>query len=230
MFKKVKKKGKIITPIAIQSEEEIKTDNKESLKDKDNSTRDIEEIRNKIQAKKKKVQRGITIKPIIVDIPKKEDFDLPIEEQTENNIKKVFIPETKIKEQANQFLGVKRENEEKIKEQGRIGLLKMQKEIYTLPENLKPQITTQDDYVENLIKLSTAGIIDVPIPLESKMKNEEIKYTTNQDLFNNENNQQNNNTILNEKFGNVFINQQGRKMKFIRQREKEENKQIEQFY
>ena len=105
----------------------------------------------------------------------------------------------------------------------------MQKEIYTLPENLKPQITTQDDYVENLIKLSTAGIIDVPIPLESKMKNEEIKYTTNQDLFNSDI-KQNNNTIINEKFGNVFINQQGRKMKFIRQREKEENKKIEQLY
>ena len=224
MFKKVKKKGKIITPIAIQGEEENKNDNKESLKDKSDSTIDIEEIR-----KKKKVQRGITIKPIIVDVPKKEDFALPIEEQTENNIKKVFIPETKIKEQANQFLGVKRENEEKIKEQGRIGLLKMQKEIYTLPENLKPQITTQDDYVENLIKLSTAGIIDVPIPLESKMKNEEIKYTTNQYLFNSDINQ-NNNTIINEKFGNVFINQQGRKMKFIRQREKEENKKIEQLY
>ena len=229
MFKKVKKKGKIITPIAIQGEEENKNDNKESLKDKSDSTIDIEEIRNKIQAKKKKVQRGITIKPIIVDVPKKEDFALPIEEQTENNIKKVFIPETKIKEQANQFLGVKRENEEKIKEQGRIGLLKMQKEIYTLPEILKPQITTQDDYVENLIKLSTAGIIDVPIPLESKMKNEEIKYTTNQYLFNSDINQ-NNNTIINEKFGNVFINQQGRKMKFIRQREKEENKKIEQLY
>ena len=229
MFKKVKKKGKIITPIAIQGEEENKNENKESLKDKSDSTIDIEEIRNKIQAKKKKIQRGITIKPIIVDVPKKEDFALPIEEQTENNIKKVFIPETKIKEKANQFLGVKRENEEKIKEQGRIGLLKMQKEIYTLPENLKPQITTQDDYVENLIKLSTAGIIDVPIPLESKMKNEEIKYTTNQYLFNSDINQ-NNNTIINEKFGNVFINQQGRKMKFIRQREKEENKKIEQLY
>ena len=38
------------------------------------------------------------------------------------------------------------------------------------------------------------------------------------------------NTIINEKFGNVFINQQGRKMKFIRQREKEENKKIEQLY
>ena len=225
----MKKKGKIITPIAIQGEEENKNDNKESLKDKSDSTIDIEEISNKIQAKNKKVQRGITIKPIIVDVPKKEDFALPIEEQTENNIKKVFIPETKIKEQANQFLGVKRENEEKIKEQGRIGLLKMQKEIYTLPENLKPQITTQDDYVENLIKLSTAGIIDVPIPLESKMKNEEIKYTTNQYLFNSDINQ-NNNTIINEKFGNVFINQQGRKMKFIRQREKEENKKIEQLY
>ena len=61
MFKKVKKKGKIITPIAIQGEEENKNDNKESLKDKSDSTIDIEEIRNKIQAKKKKVQRGITI-------------------------------------------------------------------------------------------------------------------------------------------------------------------------
>ena len=46
MFKKVKKKGKIITPIAIQGEEENKNDNKESLKDKSDSTIDIEEIRN----------------------------------------------------------------------------------------------------------------------------------------------------------------------------------------
>lgn len=33
MFKKVKKKGKIITPIAIQGEEENKNDNKLSTKE-----------------------------------------------------------------------------------------------------------------------------------------------------------------------------------------------------
>ena len=49
MFKKVKKKGKIITPIAIQGEEENKNENKESLKDKSDSTIDIEEIRNTIK-------------------------------------------------------------------------------------------------------------------------------------------------------------------------------------
>ena len=147
-----------------------------------------------------------------------------------NNIKKIFIPETKIKEQTNNFLGIKREKEEKMKEQGRLGLLKMQKEIYTLPEHLKPQIITQDDYVENLIKLSTAGIIDVPIPLENKMKNEEIKIIPKNDFLlksdSLKSSQPINNTI-NEKFGNVFLNQRGRKMKFIKEREKIENQKIE---
>lgn len=234
MFKKVKKKEKIIKPSELHGEIEVKDEiiNSEKNKEIDDNDKkvDIVQIRNKIDEKQKKVSNGITIKPIISEIPKKEEYEIPIEEQTENNIKKIFIPETKIKEQTNNFLGIKREKEEKMKEQGRLGLLKMQKEIYTLPEHLKPQIITQDDYVENLIKLSTAGIIDVPIPLENKMKNEEIKIIPKNDFLlksdSLKSSQPINNTI-NEKFGNVFLNQRGRKMKFIKEREKIENQKIE---
>ena len=187
--------------------------------------------------------KGITITSITSTPPSVELF--PSQSQLssrssnnnvndEVNITRVFIPETKIKSLNNDYLGVKREKEEKKKEKGREGLLQMQSEIYKLPENLQPKIITQDDYVEKLIKFSTAGIIDVPLPLEQKIKtevkiNELIKKDPflNYDDINNNKANEKSAMLINKKFGKVFLNPAGRKMKFIKQREQIENQNNE---
>lgn len=231
MFKKLKKKGKTIKA----EEDHDKPKDEEPTRI---SLLDIASLRQKIQNQKRKPLGGIQIKQIKTMVPQKSEYDSKGEEKNEIKIKKVFIPEAKIKERTNDFLGIKREKEERIKEQGRIGLIQMQKEIYSLPENLKTNSATQDDYVENLLKLSSAGIIDVPVSLEEKIKSESTSSKTKIDLNLIDNlfllkddikssNSNNSAKTLTENFGNVFLNQQGRKMKFIREKEKNENKKVE---
>lgn len=186
--------------------------------------------------------KGITITSITSTPPSIELFPSQNQINSNNNnninnevnITRVFIPENKIKSLNNDYLGVKREKEEKKKEKGREGLLQMQNEIYKLPDNLQPKIITQDDYVEKLIKFSTAGIIDVPLPLEQKIKtevkiNELIKKDPflNYDDINNNKANEKSAMLINKKFGKVFLNPQGRKMKFIKQREQIENQNNE---
>ena len=48
----------------------------------------------------------------------------------------------------------------------------MKKELFSLPKYLEAHPTTKNDHVENLLKLSTAGLIEVPLNLEQKLKEE----------------------------------------------------------
>lgn len=142
-----------------------------------NTLNNIKNIKSEIN---KKFQKNITKGTLIKQIPKEEIVPIPIkkEETRESSIKKVFISESQLKEAKNpeekkKLLGVKREEVDRLKEEQRKGLTEMHKELYQLPDNLKFQSVTKDDHVENLIKLSTAGLIEVPLPLESKFWNNE---------------------------------------------------------
>ena len=46
----------------------------------------------------------------------------------------------------------------------------MQKELFSLPKYLEAHPVTKNDHVENLLKLSTAGLIEVSLSLEQQIK------------------------------------------------------------
>lgn len=236
MFKKITKKNN-----KTDLENITLTDSKE-----EHVESNINLIKQTIDNKQKKSSQGIQIKPLVCEAIKEDTYSIPKEDQNEYNIKKVFIPEVIIKERANDFLGIKREREEKMKEEKRLGLIQLQKELYSLPEELKPQASNQDDYVENLLKLSTAGIIDVPFPLEKKIKGEikniedkvekevhclkESKKTGNSNVSSKGNKGEMSHKQmykLNNLFENVFFNKHGRKMKFLKEKMRAENKAVE---
>lgn len=238
MFKKIIKKNNKTDMT------KIITENKE-----DAIESNVNIIKQTIDNKQKRISQGIKIKPFVSEAIKEDTYSIPIEEQNEHNIRKVFIPEVVIKERTIDFLGIKKEREDKIKEEKRSGLIQLQKEIYSLPEQLKPQASNQDDYVENLIKLSTAGIIDVPLPLENKIRGElknfdakvdkdvhcmkvlkKIGTETNYDkgYCNYDDMSHKQIAKLNNVFENVFVKKQGRKMKFLKEKLKAETKALEE--
>jgi hypothetical protein len=176
MFRKVKKNTKKV--IDTEKEEEIarELDLKEPVIEeevKKNNELSIKEIKSLIDQKSKKVKsKGIQIIPI------KPEKLLPVnkkEEPRESSIKKVFLPEAVLNsanpDELQKLLGIKREDADKAKEEKKRGLIDMQKELFSLPINLQAQPVTKNDHVENLMKLSAAGLIEVPLPLENKLKN-----------------------------------------------------------
>jgi hypothetical protein len=179
------------------------------------------------------------------------------EESRENSVKKVFISELQLKEAKNpdekkKLLGMKREEYDKIKEEKKRGLINMQKELFTLPNNLQAHPTTKNDHVENLIRLSTAGLIEVPLPLEQKLRSieeannkhstmdnklaEELDYLKvlkkigpsyakgyKSDLSHKKISK------LNNIFENVFVAEKSRKRKLLKQKIVLENRRMEEF-
>jgi hypothetical protein len=215
----------------------------------------IDLIKSEIDKKYKKQSRGIRIK----ELDKDEKIYLPFkkEETRESSIKKIFVSESQIKEARNpeekkKLLGVKREELDKIKEEKKKGLIEMQKELFTLPENLQVQPMTKNDHVENLIKLSAAGLIEVPLPLEDKLKNIEETENVKKQMIDNRLAEELNYlkvlkkiqpsysksyksdisnkklAKLNDVFENVFVPEKSRRKKLARERLIQENRRIEE--
>jgi hypothetical protein len=134
---------------------------------------DIDKIKSEIDKKYKKSNRGISVKSF-----EKEDkviLQFKKEDKKESTVKKNFVSEILLKEAKNpdekqKLLGIKREDLDRMKEEKKKGLIEMHKELFSLPKFLEAQPMTKNDHVENLLKLSTAGLIEVPLPLEQKMK------------------------------------------------------------
>lgn len=104
------------------------------------------------------------------------------EEAEKNNYKKKeFLPESvlkqaKTKEDLNIIYGVEKKDYEIKKEKRQKEIEKFLKEnIYTLPDNLIPNTNdinnTNIDSVDNLIKLSKHGLVEVPLSIEDRIKN-----------------------------------------------------------
>jgi hypothetical protein len=215
----------------------------------------IDLIKSEIDKKYKKLSRGIQIK----EGDKEDKIYLPFkkEETRESSIKKIFVSESQIKEARNpeekkKLLGVKREELDRIKEQKKKGLIEMQKELFTLPENLQVQPMTKNDHVENLIKLSAAGLIEVPLPLEDKLKNIEDTENVKKQMIDNRLADELNYlkvlkkiqpsysksyksdisskklAKLNNVFENVFVPEKSRRKKLARERLIQENRKIEE--
>jgi len=215
----------------------------------------IDLIKSEIDKKYKKASRGIQIK----ELDKEDKIYLPFkkEETRESSVKKIFVSESQIKEARNpeekkKLLGVKREELDRIKEQKKKGLIEMQKELFTLPENLQVQPMTKNDHVENLIKLSAAGLIEVPLPLEDKLKNIEETENVKKQMIDNRLAEELNYlkvlkkiqptysksyksdisskklAKLNNVFENVFVPEKSRRKKLARERLIQENRKIEE--
>jgi hypothetical protein len=99
------------------------------------------------------------------------------EEQADRGIKKIFISENELTnskdnpEEYKKLVGIKKEEIDNEKESKRQKIFEHQKDLFTLPIDLQVTPQTKNDYVENLIRLSTAGLIEVPLSLENKLKN-----------------------------------------------------------
>jgi hypothetical protein len=161
MFKKSKmNKNKLINAEHFGTELELQEDNNEVV---------IENIKDDVENKIKKPKS----KGIMVKLEKEENQHK--DEHRQSSIKKQFFSESVLQqttdpEDIKKLLGVKREEIEQIKEDRKKKAFDMQKDLYTMPDNLKAAPSTKNDYVETILKLSDAGLIEVPGPLEQKLK------------------------------------------------------------
>ncbi len=152
------------------------------------------------------------------------------------------------------LMGINKEEIDKEKKSKLQKILDHQKDLFTLPDDLKVTPETKNDYVDNLIKLSAAGLIEVPLSLENKLKNieatenmkkqiidkrlaEELDYLKvlkklgpsyakgyKNDLSRKKL------TKLNNVFGNVFVNLNGRKRKLLKEKMILDNRMLEEGY
>jgi hypothetical protein len=112
-----------------------------------------------------------------IKIEKKYEPNLSKEEQADRGIKKIFISENELTntkdnpEEYKKLVGIKKEEIDDKKENQKKKILEHQKDLFTLPKDLEVMPQTKNDYVENLIRLSAAGLIEVPLSLENKLKN-----------------------------------------------------------
>jgi hypothetical protein len=263
MFKKFKRSTKPINDPTISEETpsiKLKDDqlndnenNEDSIFNKE-QTLSIYKIKDEIDKKYKKTNRkGIEIKPA----EEKLYITYKKEEPRESTVKKVFLSETMLQQAKNpeelqKLLGMKREEVDRQKEEKRKGLLQMNKELFSLPSNLQFESEAKDDHVDHLIKLSAAGLIEVPLPLEQKLKNieeteelkrkiidhklaEELDYLKvlkklgpsyakgyKSDLSHKKL------AKLNQIFENVFVNENGRRKKFSKERILLQNRKAEE--
>jgi hypothetical protein len=216
----------------------------------------IKKIKEAIDKKTQKPKsRGIIIKPL----EKVLTTFYKTEENSDPGIKKIFISEydlknTKNPEDLKKLMGINKEEIDKEKKSKLQKMLDHQKDLFTLPEDLRVTPETKNDYVDNLIKLSAAGLIEVPLSLENKLKNieeteimkkqiidkrlvEELDYLKvlkklgpsyakgyKNDLSRKKL------TKLNNVFGNVFVNLNGRKRKLLREKMMLDNRLNEEGY
>ena len=227
------------------------------LKDEsDNSNYDkIRKIKEEIDKKNKILKkRGITIKAA-----ENVKTSLKRDEHIDKGIKKIFISEIDLTtitdpEEYKKLVGIKKEEIDSQKEIKRQQIIEHQKDLFTLPDDLRVTPQTKNDYVENLIRLSAAGLIEVPLSLENKLRNieetevmkkqiidkrmaEELDYLKvlkklgpsyakgyKSDLSHKKL------TKLNNVFGNVFVNLNGRKRKLLKEKMILDNRMMESSY
>jgi hypothetical protein len=146
--------------------------------EQDDAVNNIRELKSQIDKKWKKTNP----KGVKSEIIAREDYKPPSPKEQNSSVKKQFISETELlqtndPEDRKKLLGMSKEEVILEKEIRKQKVLDAQKELYILPENLKSTPSAKNDYVETLLKLSDAGLIEVPMQLETKFKH--ISETTN---------------------------------------------------
>lgn len=94
----------------------------------------------------------------------------------QSNVKKVFLAENLLKNAKTQddiddLIGKEKIEIQKQREKTNNEIKSyLKKNLYSLPENLKIEEKPKEDYVEHLLQLSQCGLIEVPLPLEERLK------------------------------------------------------------
>lgn len=173
MFKKVSKKQKII---------KFDEENNENELNLNEDGPAIDEIKKSIEEKLTKPK----IKGISLTVSKKFDDDekeqnsntlteKPETNQKFSTIRKEFLPETLLNsveddKELKRKLGIDKQDIKKQKEERKQKVNEIEKDLYELPEHLKVEDSPADDYVESLLRLAHAGLIEVPLLLQDKYK------------------------------------------------------------
>jgi len=253
----VKSISKKLRKTQIQKRARIKDDseteevNPDKKSEKDTEI-DLEKIKSDIDKKLNKTQksRGFVVNKNDLKSEKiKEDPKF-------HSVKKVFLAESVIEQaktpdELKKLLGINREEIERMQFEKRKNLVEFQKDMYSLPENLMVVKENKDDHVDNIVRLSAAGLIEVPITLEQKLKNAEDTEKIKQKIMDNKleeeldylkvlkklgpsyakgyKNDLSHKTMtqLKSVFENVFVNPNSRKRKFIKERTVAENRNME---
>jgi hypothetical protein len=119
----------------------------------------IEKIKQDINNKMKKPKpKGLVVS--------RHDIKAEANQRDDNknsSVKKVFLAESLIEnakspEELKKLLGTNKEEIEKLHQEKRKKLVEIQKDLFTLPQNLNVINQNNNDHVDNIIKLSAAGI------------------------------------------------------------------------
>lgn len=243
----------------------VTNNNKRPLKTEGN-TNDILDITiEEVNTKSKISKRNIPGIPINLQTNynlsnQSKNSDTQIQTQANNQfsaIHRVFLPEdllknSKDKDQINTIYENPSQEAEKIKRNRKSQIDEfLKQELYTLPENLKPRQREGEDYVDNLLKMSQKGLVEVNLPIEQRLRafeNTEKEYISKNihledDMqeyvlkedrkgevidykkHNNSKNQRQNE--YKKIFNEVFMNFNGRKRKLQKEELIKENRKIE---
>ncbi len=171
MFRKIKsnKEKKLDLTVNELFEEEkfdpsnSKAENKPGMnKQSEEETQDILKIKSEIDNKLKRPKsKGMVIS--------KNDHKAESNSRDDNknhSVKKVFLSESLIEnakspEELKKILGTNREEIHKIQMEKRKKLVEFQKDLFSLPETLNVVKANNDDHVDNIVKLSAAGNIEL---------------------------------------------------------------------
>ena len=193
----------------------------------------LDEIKQNIEKKKSIQRNGLEIKQspkkttnekILIELAKNKK----LEKETE--LTNTFISEKNVEKLKKDILGKKREKDELKKENYKEGIEIIKKEIYTMPEHLIVETKSEDLFMKHLLKLSSAGIIDIPGALRDsfclnkeqrkKKENDFLKIYSRIEAFENEKDEkeieEEKEKQITELFGDGFFPKNNRKAKFER--------------
>ena len=205
----------------------------DNIKKNESFNINLEEIKQNIEKKKSIQRNGLEIKQspkkttnekILIELAKNKK----LEKETE--LTHSFISEKNVEKIAKDMLGKKREKNETKKKVIQEGIEIIKKEIYTLPENLIVETKEEELFMKHLIKLSGAGIIDIPGALRDsfclnkerkfKKENDFLKIYSRIEAFENEKDEkeieEEKEKQITELFGDGFFPKNNRKAKFER--------------
>ena len=192
----------------------------------------LDEIKQNIEKKKTKHKNGLEIKQIPIKTNEKLFIELAknkkIEKETE--LTNTFISEKNVEKLKKDILGKKREKDELKKENYKEGIEIIKKEIYTMPEHLIVETKAEELFMKHLLKLSSAGIIDIPGALRDsfclnkeqrkKKENDFLKIYSRIEAFENDKDEkeieEENEKKIIELFGDGFFPKNNRKAKYER--------------
>lgn len=143
--------------------------------DNEETTKDYKESKNLLESKKLNSRHVLKFSNKEI-INKSEQIPQQNNKKNNESFKKEFISEkilleAKSKEELDKIYGKEKENYQILKEQKKHQIDEYIKEkLFSIPDNLKIEEIKVEDSVEHLLKLSQTGLVEVPLPIEDRLK------------------------------------------------------------